>query len=142
MAWLIWLLVAAGLALVEIFSLDLVFIMLAAGAVAAAGGAALGANVPIQLALFVVVAGMALFLVRPVARRHLVQGPSLKHGAEAIVGETAKVLEKISPDSGLVKIQGQEWTARPFDATQEIESGETVHVLKIQGATALVWKEP
>ncbi len=142
MAWLIWLLIAAGLALVEIFSLDLVFVMLAAGALAAAGGAAVGANLPIQLALFVAVAGLALFLVRPVAKRHLVQGPDLKHGVEALVGETAKVLERVGPDSGLIKLQGEEWTARPFDATQEIESGETVHVLKIQGATALVWKEP
>jgi membrane protein implicated in regulation of membrane protease activity len=142
MAWLIWLLLAAGLALVEIFSLDLVFIMLAAGALAAAGGAALGGGLPIQLGLFVAVAGLALVLVRPYAKRQLTQGPILRHGAAALVGETATVLQRVSPDSGLVKVSGQEWTARPFDATQEIETGETVHVLKIQGATALVWKEP
>ncbi|GAA1713144.1 NfeD family protein [Fodinicola feengrottensis] len=142
MAWLIWLVLAAGLAVVEIFSLDFVFIMLAAGALAAAGGAALGAGLPIQLALFVAVAGLALVLVRPIAKRQISQGPTLRHGAAALVGETAKVLQRVGPESGLVKVAGQEWTARPFDATQQIEIGETVHVLKIQGATALVWKEP
>jgi membrane protein implicated in regulation of membrane protease activity len=142
MAWLIWLVLAVGLGVIEIFSLDLVFVMLAAGALAAAGGAALGGGLPIQLALFVAVAGLALALVRPIAKRQLIQGPTLRHGAAQLVGETAKVLQRVGPDTGLVKVGGQEWTARPFDATQEIEIGETVHVLKIQGATALVWKEP
>ena len=41
----------------------------------------------------------------------------------------------------MVKIGGELWPARPYDATQVIEAGQQVRVVEVKGATALVWKE-
>jgi membrane protein implicated in regulation of membrane protease activity len=139
--WLLWLLVGAGLAVAELLSLDLVLIMLAAGAFAAAGGAALGLPLLLQGGVFAVVSAIALFLVRPVARAHLERGAPLTTGIAALVGKDALVLEQVGSDSGLVKLDGEEWTARPFQDGQVIEPGTTVEVITIQGATALVWRK-
>jgi len=37
-----------------------------------------------------------------------------------------------------VKLEGEVWTARPYDEDHVIEAGRRVHVLEIRGATALV----
>ena len=57
-------------------------------------------------------------------------------GVEAIEGTEALVLEQVDADSGMVKIDGELWQARPFDATQVIEPGERVRVVEVKGATA------
>jgi membrane protein implicated in regulation of membrane protease activity len=139
--WLVWLLVGMGLAVAELLSLDLVLIMLAPGAFAAAGGAALGLPLLFQGILFAVVSGLALVLLRPVARAHLERGAPLATGIAALVGKDALVLEQVGTDSGLVKLDGEEWTARPFQDGQVIEPGTTVEVITIRGATALVWRK-
>jgi membrane protein implicated in regulation of membrane protease activity len=139
--WLVWLLVGLGLAVAELLSLDLVLIMLAPGAFAAAAAAALGGPLLLQGVLFAIVSGLALFLVRPVARAHLERGAPLVTGVAALVGKEAMVLEQVGTESGLVKLDGEEWTARPFQDGQIIEPGATVEVITIQGATALVWRK-
>jgi membrane protein implicated in regulation of membrane protease activity len=139
--WLIWLLLGVGLAVGELLSLDLVLIMLASGAFAAAVGAGLGAHVLVQGLLFALVSGLALVLARPIARAHLQQGSPIATGVAALVGKDALVLEQVGASSGLVKIDGEQWTARPFEDSQVIEPGTTVEVITIQGATALVWRK-
>jgi membrane protein implicated in regulation of membrane protease activity len=140
--WLIWLVVGVGLAVAELLSLDLVLIMLAAGALAAAAGAGLGLPLVLQGIVFAVVSALALLLVRPVARTHLQSGSPIATGIAALVGKDALVLEQVGAHSGLVKIDGEQWTARPFAADQVIEPGATVEVITIKGATALVWRKP
>jgi membrane protein implicated in regulation of membrane protease activity len=140
---LIWLLVSAGLVVAELFSLDLVLIMLATGALAAGGAAALGAPLVVQALVFAIVSVLALFGVRPVVRRRLENTTAeTKHGIEALKGADALVLARVDEHSGLVKIGGEEWTARAYDATQVLEPGQKVQVVDIKGATALVWRLP
>jgi membrane protein implicated in regulation of membrane protease activity len=142
-SWLIWLLVSAGLVVAELFSLDLVLIMLATGALAAGGAAALGAPLVVQALVFAIVSVLALFGVRPVVRRRLENTTAeTKHGIEALKGADALVLARVDEHSGLVKIGGEEWTARAYDATQVLEPGQKVQVVDIKGATALVWRLP
>ena len=40
--------------------------------------------------------------------------------------------------AGLVKLEGELWTARAWDEDEVIEAGRRVHVIEIRGATALV----
>jgi membrane protein implicated in regulation of membrane protease activity len=142
-AWLIWLIVSVGLVIAEIFSLDLVLIMFAAGALAAAGTAAFTDNLFFQAVVFAVVSVLALFVARPVAQRRLhPSGEGGRTGIDAIKGSMAVVLEQVDEHHGLVKIGGEEWTARVFDATQTLEPGQQVQVIDIKGATALVWRQP
>jgi membrane protein implicated in regulation of membrane protease activity len=140
-AWL-WLVIGVALAIAEMFTSTFVLIMFAAGAFAAAAAAALGLPVWIQLAALGAVSAAALAAVRPYLQRHLHQ--SSDHaplGLAAIEGSAALVLERVDADHGLIKIEGEMWSARPYDATEVIEPGERVRVIEIKGATALVWKE-
>jgi len=139
--WLIWLSAAAVLAAAELLSLDLVLIMLAGGAAAAGAAAAFDATLLAQAVVFAVVSAMLLFMVRPVARRHLRVGRT-RTGVEALTGSPAVVIEAVNAQSGQVKIGGEVWSARAYDSTQILAAGEQVHVMEISGATALVWRQP
>lgn len=136
--WAAWLILAFGLAVVEVLTLDLLFLMLAAGAAAGALAAAVGGGAVISVIVAIVVAVSMLGVVRPVALRHLKQGPSLRTGTAALVGKQAVVVERIDASSGQVKLEGEVWTARPYDSTATIEPGKTVDVFQIDGATAYV----
>lgn len=140
-AAIIWLIAAAALAVAEAFTTTFVLLMLAAGALAAAGAAALDASVVTQGIVFGVVSGLALVAVRPFARRHLARTSAPEAiGVEAIAGSSGVVLERVDADSGLVKIEGDTWTARAYDATQVLEPGDRIEVIEIRGATAMVWR--
>ena len=135
---------AVALAIVEIFTLTFVLLMLAGGAVAAALAAALGASVPVQATVFVVVSAATLLAVRPIIQRHrrpAIETGETPFGVEAITGSTGLVLEQVDVDHGMIKIDGELWTARPYDATQVIAEGERVRVIEVKGATALVWRD-
>lgn len=144
MAAIIWLVLGVVLAVAEIFSLTFVALMVAAGAFAAAIAAALGAPVLAQGGVFVVVTAISLLGVRPIIRRY--QGGRDHEvepmGVAALEGSDALVVEAVDAHTGLIKVSGEEWTARSFDATQSFEPGEQVQIIKIKGATALVWRMP
>ena len=79
-----------------------------------------------------------LALVRPVARRHLRTSRSLRSGVAALVGAEAVVLEVVDGRDGRIKLGGEIWSARSYDGDSAFEVGQRVHVLEIDGATALV----
>jgi membrane protein implicated in regulation of membrane protease activity len=139
-AWVIWLVVAAALAVGEVATLGLVLGFVAVGAVIAAVVALAGANAAVQLIAFTAGAVALLGLLRPIATRHLRTPHALRTGAAALVGARALVLERVDAQGGRVKIGGEVWSARSFDETQVIEPGTTVEVFKIEGATALVYQ--
>jgi membrane protein implicated in regulation of membrane protease activity len=139
---LLWLLVAVGLAVAEVFTGTFVLIMLAAGGLAAAATAALGGELWAQGLVFAIVSALALVVVRPAIRRHLdTSTPDAQIGLAAIEGSTCVVLEHVDADHGLVKIEGETWRARSYDGTQEFEPGERVRVIEVKGATAMVWRD-
>lgn len=132
------------LAIAELFTGTLVLIMLAAGAFAAAIAAALGAPVAVQAVVFAVVSAAAVLAARPVIRRHgrpAIETGDTPFGVEAIEGSAGLVLEDVDADHGLVKIEGELWTARAYDSTQVIPKGERVRVVEVKGATAMVWRD-
>jgi membrane protein implicated in regulation of membrane protease activity len=140
---LLWLVVAVGLAIAEVFTGTFVLIMLAAGALAAAGTAALHGELWTQGLVFAIVSALALVVVRPALRRRLIDdtGADAQIGLGAIEGAMGLVLERVDSDHGLVKIEGEMWRARSFDGTQAYEPGERVRVIELKGATAMVWKD-
>jgi membrane protein implicated in regulation of membrane protease activity len=139
-AWL-WLVVGVALAVAEVFTTTFVLIMFAVGAFAAAAVAALGLPVWLQAVAFAAVSAAALAGVRPLIQRHFHRdSDSAPVGLAAIEGSQGVVLERIDLDHGMIKIEGEMWTARPYDATEVFEPGERVRVIEIKGATALVWR--
>lgn len=143
MEWIIWLLVAIALGIAELITMTFVLLMLGGGAVAAAIAAALGAPLEIQAVVFTVVSLLSLVLVRPAARKWRIShtDPASSIGLEALEGGPALVLERVDNHNGLIKIDGETWTARSFDGEQVLEPGEEVNVVEIRGATAMVWRQ-
>jgi membrane protein implicated in regulation of membrane protease activity len=138
-AWAVWFGAAAALALAELLSMDFVLLMLGLGL--AGGGVAdlIGAPLPLQILVAVVVAMGTLVFVRPSVVRRLHGGPELTTGHAALVGRTALVTEQITAHGGQVKLAGEIWTARPYDESLVIPAGSTVDVFEIKGATAVVY---
>lgn len=139
--WLIWIIIAAGLAIAETISLDFVLIMLAGGAAVGAITAAAGAPAAVQVAA-AIVAGLALLaFVRPIAKKHLISNTAMPMHTEALVGKDAIVTQTVNAHDGRVRLNGSDWSARCFDETQIIPVGTAVRVMKISGATAVVWQD-
>ena len=139
--WLIWAIVAAGLAVGEILTPGLFFLgPVAVAAVLAAVLAVLGLGAAAQLLAFVAASIASVAVLRPLARSHLHVPPMLRTGTAALVGSKALVLERVDVNGGRVRIGGEEWSARSFMEDQVLEPGARVEVVKIEGATALVYQ--
>ena len=126
-------------AVVELVSLDLIFVMLAVGCLVGMLAALLGLPDAITLvAAMGATVGLLAFL-RPGLVKTLHAGPDLQTGAAALIGHPVQVLTILAPGQpGRVKIGGDEWTAAPYDEFDEIEPGERAEVVEIRGATAYV----
>jgi membrane protein implicated in regulation of membrane protease activity len=137
-AWVIWLIVAVVFAVGEIATLSFFLAPFAAGALVAAVVSGAGGGDIVSWIAFLVVSVVMLAALRPVALRHRKQAPSLRTGTAALVGRTATVVERVAGDAGCVRLDGEIWSARPYDEDQVFEPGTRVQVLEIRGATALV----
>jgi membrane protein implicated in regulation of membrane protease activity len=136
--WALWTIAAAFLAVGELFTPGLFFLgPLAVAAVVAALVATVTGAVGALLA-FIGAAAICVMVLRPLARRHLRLPVISRTGTDALVGRTALVLERVDASSGLVKIGGEEWSARLFLDGDALQAGEQVEVAQIDGATALV----
>lgn len=137
-AWALWSLAASVLLVGELLTPGLFFLgPLAFAAMAAVLAAALAGGVA-SVVVFICGCAVSLGLLRPLARRHLRVPVANKTGTAALVGSAAVVLQHVDRTGGRVKIGGEVWSARSFLADHEMEPGEDVEVVEIDGATALV----
>lgn len=137
--WETWLALSIVLGVAEMFSLDLILAMLAAGAVVGMITAIVG--LPLELTLLAAVASSVamLALVRPSFVKRLHSGPELALGHGKLVGTRGMVTAEITALApGRIKAGGEIWTALPYDENLRIAPGETVEIFEIKGATAYV----
>ena len=141
-AWLAWAIAALLLAIGEVFTPGLFFLgPVALAAVAAAVAAAVGGALWLQLVVFVAASAASLGVLRPLARAHLQMPAALRTGTAALEGGRAVVTVRVDQSGGgRVRIGGEEWSARAYMADQVLEPGTQVLVMKIEGATALVYE--
>ena len=141
--WVLWLIAAVIFGVGEIATLGFFLAPFAIGALVAALVAGIGAGTLISLVVFLLVSGVTLGALRPIARSHKRMPPQLRTGTAALVGRTGMVTERISNDdgTGTMKLEGESWTARSYDEDAVIEAGRRVQVMEIRGATALVTEE-
>ena len=139
--WALWLTAFLAFAVIEMITLDLFFIMLGGGALAALASDFAGADLWLQIVVFCVVSLLMIAFVWPVAVSHLKAGTSeQRSNVDRLIGEHAVVMEAVTTEGGLVKIGGDIWSAR--SATGVLPAGEKVVVSAIDGATAVVSMPP
>lgn len=136
--WAAWLVVVLVLGVIEMFSLELVCLMLAGGALAAALTALATDSWAVQVLVFAIVSLLLLLLVRPSLLRGLNRNtPETRNNAEALIGRRVEILETVSGLNGLVRLDGDAWTARTV-GHQALHTGSFARVVRIDGATAVV----
>ncbi len=137
--WLIWLLVAVALGIAEIFTLTAALGVVGGAALITAVVATTGLPLPLQFVVFAAAATAGVVLVRPVALRHMREPQKQLFGVDALIGRRAYVVREVTDRDGRIRIDGEEWTARPFDDSLVIPVGAAVDVMRISGTTAFVF---
>jgi membrane protein implicated in regulation of membrane protease activity len=136
----IWLVIGVVLVVSEIISLTLVLGMLGVGALVAAALAFAGLGPVLQLIGFAGASTALLLFVRPPVKAALDKGGTTERtDARMLQGSTAVVVQRVSDDSGQVRLNGELWRARPYAGTGPVDVGAPVSVAAVEGATLLVY---
>lgn len=136
--WLIAFIVFVG---IEIATLALTTVWFAGGAFVAFLLSLVGVNVETQLAVFVIVSFMLLFLTRPLAKKYLNQNIT-RTNVDSLIGRHARVTSEISneDETGTAVVNGQEWTARALNDNDRYPAGMMVEIIRIDGVKLIVAK--
>ena len=139
-AWVVWLAVILLFLVVEIFTLDFTFLMLAVASIGGVISSLVGVPWFFQLLIVGVIAIVLLFAVRPPLFRALGRGADkTPSNIEALIGLRGTVSTAFAEGSGHVKLaNGEVWTARIDDGPKKLATGSAVVVVAIHGATAVV----
>ncbi len=138
---LIWIGLFIILLLIEIFTVGLTTIWFAIGALAAAGVNTLGADLIIQIIVFLAVSVILMIFTRPWAAKHLNQN-RLKTNYESKIGEIIKITERVDnlKQTGKSIVDGQEWTVRSQNNNEILEKDELAKVIAVSGVKLIVEK--
>ena len=138
MMTVVWTAAIILFAVVEAATAGLMSIWFVAGALAALVSAFVGASLPVQVILFLVVSAAALAMTRPLLRK-ITTAPAVPTNADRVLGEVAKVTERIDNENstGAVYVDGKTWTARSADDTV-IEAGTRGQIERMEGVKLFV----
>jgi len=144
--WVLWLALILVFVIIEVFTLDFTFLMLAGGSLGGLVAGFLAAPLWAQIIVAGVLAILLIFLVRPsLLRAFRKGGDPTPSNIEAVLGLTGSVVKEFVDHRGQVKLaNGETWTARLADdvAAGELAEGTRVVVQRIDGATAVVVPAP
>ncbi|MDR5700100.1 NfeD family protein [Agromyces aerolatus] len=141
-AWIAWLVLILVFATIEVFTLEMTFLMLALGSVAGLASGLFGIPWYLQFVIAAIVAVALILVLRPPLLKRLRRGgdPALSN-IDALIGADGLVLRTITSVGGQVRLQnGDVWTARlsPITDQTDVSVGEKILVTGIDGATAVV----
>lgn len=93
-----------------------------------------------QLAVFIVLAVVMLFLGKKIFRPF---GKKVKTNTEALIGQTAVIIEQVCnvEGRGTAKIEGKVWSARAERDDAILETGDHVEIVDIRGVKLICRKQ-
>ncbi|MBQ6020522.1 MAG: NfeD family protein [Clostridia bacterium] len=139
---IIWGGVLVLMLLIEAASVQLTSIWFAAGALVSLITALVKPEwYVLQVVLFIVVSAASLIAIRPIVKKHM-KARFQPTNADQCIGREGVVTETIDglAGTGLVKLDGNVWTARSSDESV-IEEGATVVADKISGVRLIVHRK-
>lgn len=137
MAALFWLIGGIALIAAEMLSGDFFLLMVGIGALAGSGAEFAFKNTLVSAAVFAIVSIGLVTFARPWLKRRL-HGDLVQTNADALIGRKAVAVSLVNAQGGQVRLDGDVWSARAFDDEQAISPGDSVTVVEISGATAVV----
>ena len=135
-----WLAACILFSVVEAATVSLTSIWFAVGALVSLIAAVLGAEIWLQVTLFLLASAVSLALTRPLAKK-LLGKRRVPTNTDRVLGKTAEVTEAIDniAGAGAVYVDGKTWTARSRDG-EAIPAGALVQVLSVEGVKLIVTK--
>ena len=133
-----WLIVMVMFLVVEAATVGLVCIWFAVGSLAALLAAMCGAQLWLQIVLFLVVSAATLYFTRPLVKRY-VNSKVEPTNADMVIGKECRVTETVDniAGTGAVYVDGKTWTARSAD-DEGIPEGTLVTAKSIDGVKLIV----
>lgn len=125
-----WLILFVILLVIELFTVNLVSIWFAVGALAAGLVSYFMDNMMIQIAVFIIVSAISLLLTNKFVEK-LRNGKIVPTNLDRVIGKIGLVTEEITKlEPGEVKVDGKRWSAI---STKKIKVGRKVEILSIDG---------
>jgi membrane protein implicated in regulation of membrane protease activity len=139
-AFWFWVIVAIVFAIVEIMTVAFFAVFISIGALGAAIVSLLGFNLLVQTIVLAILGVAGILIARPflVERLHIGR-PTLRSGADSMVGQQAVLLEPILGvgQPGHVKIAGELWPALTDDGSP-VPANTLVVVTALRSTTLIV----
>ncbi len=135
---IVWLIALVVLLFVEFVTMGLTTIWFAGGALIATVVAAFDGPLWLQIVCFSVVSILLLIFTRPIAMKYF-NNKRVKTNVEDIIGKQVTVKERIDnvAGTGVVVLQGNEWSARSVDE-KVYEEASVLVIKEVKGVTLIV----
>lgn len=133
-----WIIAMVVFLVIEAVTVGIVSVWFAIGALFAMVTAMLGANLWVQIAVFLVVSAVTLYFTRPLVKKY-VNNKVEPTNADMLIGKECRVVEAIDnlAGTGAVYVDGKTWTARTVDE-EIIPEGRLVKAERIEGVKLIV----
>ena len=138
MNYYVWLIIALGCFVGEVFTMEFSLACLGLGLLGGSLMAWLGCGIWAQVLVFAAVSAVAWVGVRPFALKHCYgRSPLVKTPAEDVIGKEAVVQTAVNPTDGTgrVRVEGESWKAT---AAEPLQAGTVCVVEKLDGVTLTV----
>lgn len=131
----VWLAVVVLAIVAEAITTDLIAIWIMPAALVSMILAIVDVPLWIQIVAFIVLVAVFLALSKTFLRKYLKKRPNEITNAESLLGQTAIVTETLNnlSQSGAVRVNGLEWSARSVADESVIEKGSLVVIREIRG---------
>ena len=131
----VWLAVVVLAIVAEAITTDLIAIWIMPAALVSMILAIVDVPLWIQIVAFIVLVAVFLALSKTLLRKYLKKRPNEITNAESLLGQTAIVTETLNnlSQSGAVRVNGLEWSARSVADESVIEKGSLVVIREIRG---------
>lgn len=145
-AWIVWMIAALVLFIIEIFTSGFAVICVSIGSLGAGISALAGCGIKTQLIWFAVLTLVAFVAIRPILVRLFFRKPDIvkPSGIYALRGREAVVSETIDlkANTGRVAVDGDDWRAVSIDKEDVIEVGERVLIMSVNSTIVTVMRIP
>ena len=137
-----WLVLMILMLVFELATVGLTTIWVAGGSLAALIVSLLNGPLWLQIVIFLAVTFLLLWFTRPLAVKYL-NSKKMATNYEATKGKEVLVLERVDniAETGKVRLDGMEWTARSVENDITFEENEKVFVKDVSGVKLMIVKE-
>ncbi len=141
-AWILWGVVGVLLIIAEIFTLGFVLFWFGIAALVAALAAFLGVGFLGQFLIFAIVSTALTVMSRMIFYKYNPFGEELEYltGIDTLPGQvgTVKKGSKGALREASVNVYGSTWKAFPLEDEEDLEEGEKVEVVRVEGSSIYV----